>query len=786
MKNIKFTKEKFGLSVVLVISAILNFANLSIEGYGNEYYAAGVKSMLMNFKNFFFVASDPGGFVSIDKPPLGFWIQTISARIFGFKGWSILLPQALAGVISVGLLYYIVKRSFGKTAAFISALCLAITPVFVAASRNNTIDNLLVMTLLFACMFLSKAAEKGRFKYLLISLVLVGVGFNIKMLEAYMIIPAIYITYLISSAAPVKKRLKHLVISTIVLAAVSLSWAVAVDLVPAQNRPFVGSSTNNTVMELIFGHNGLERLSSSNGGMGGGMGRGNGNTRGEARGKWQQGQMNGFKTGSSSGTKNANMSGSSKGSGMPQMQVPGGTGGSSQKNGGNSGQMSFEKRMGGTQRGGFGGPGGANGLSGNFGGQTTAGITRLFSKNILSDQIVWFLPLSILGFIAAAIVEKLRFPFNNRKKLDLIMWILWLVPEFIYFSYTRGLFHQYYLTMMAPPIAALSGIGLTSMWKLYKEESIRKWLLLPVSLILEGLLDLLMLSYFNTTIPAVFKGIITAAAVMCLASSVLLIIYRIIKRESLNQGRNINFARVLASLAFIGILITPAIGSSAAVTHGVNGSMPAAGLELLSSSGSGNAGMRSMGGSSRLSNTNEKLIKFLDSHVKNERYALVVSSSNTGAGMIIESGKSVMPLGGFSGSDKILSLSEFKQLVKKGEIRYVLTGGMGRDSDDIMSWVEKNGKAVPENQWKNTTSGSQENRNIQGNFNNAQMNSQMGNGNKESNNGNKQSNELNGDANKNAGTNKDESGKVQNSGQNGFGGMGMNSQTLYDLQGTVK
>lgn len=712
MKNIKFTKEKFALSVVLVISAILNFANLSIEGYGNEYYAAGVKSMLMNFKNFFFVSSDPGGFASIDKPPLGFWIQTISAKIFGFKGWSILLPQALAGVISVGLLYYIVKRSFGKTAAFISALCLAITPVFVADSRNNTIDNLLVMTLLFACMFLSKAAEKGRFKYLLISLVLVGVGFNIKMLQAYMIIPAIYITYLISSAVPVKKRLKHLVVSTIVLAVVSLSWAVVVDLVPAQNRPFVESSTNNTVMELIFGHNGLERLSSTNGGMGGGMGRGNGNAQGEARGKWQQGQMQGFENGSTSGSASGAVS----------------------KNGNAS-----EKR--GIQGfGGAGGPGGANGLSGNFGGQTAAGITRLFSKNILSDQIVWFLPLSILGFIAAAIVEKLRFPFDNKRKLDLILWILWLVPEFIYFSYTKGLFHQYYLTMMAPPIAALSGIGLTSMWKLYKEGSIKKWLL-PGSLILEGLLDLLMLSYFKTTIPAVIKGIIIAAVVLCFASSVLLIIYRIMKRESLNQGKNINFAKVLASLAFIGILITPAIGSSAAVTHGVNGSMPAAGLELLSSSGSGSDMMRSRGNSS-LNSGNKKLIEFLDSHVKNEKYALVVSSSNTGGSIILESGKSVMPLGGFSGSDKILSLSEFKQLVKKGEIRYVLTGGMGRNSDDIMSWVQKNGKAVPESQWKNTTSNNQQNKN-----------------------GN---------------------GTVQSSETNGFGGMEMNSQALYDLQGTVK
>ncbi|WP_294180281.1 glycosyltransferase family 39 protein [uncultured Clostridium sp.] len=674
MKSVKFVKEKLALFAVMALSAVLNLANLGAEGYGNEYYAAGVKSMLVNFKNFFFVSSDPGGFVSIDKPPLGFWIQTLSARVFGFSGWSILLPQALAGVVSVVILYYMVKRSFGKAAALVSALCLAVTPVFVAASRNNTVDNLLVMVLLFACMFLSRAAEKGKFKYLLISLVLVGVGFNIKMLQAYMVIPAVYITYLISAAAPVKKKVKHLVIGTAVLVVVSLSWAAAVDLVPAGSRPFVGSSTNNTVMDLILGHNGIERLSSS-GGMGGGPGgnRQGGNMAYFKKDRNPSGAQNVPPNGGFQGGSGGNFKDGSQQNGGPQMQMPQGAG---------------QNKKGIQQM-------GRNGLSGNFGGQTEAGVTRLFSKNILSDQIVWFLPLSLLGFIAAAIVEKLKIPFDNRKKLDLILWMMWLLPEFIYFSYTKGLFHQYYLTMMAPPAAALSGIGLVSMWKLYRDGSKVKSMLLPASFVVEGALHLMMLSYFYSSISAAVKGIIIAAAVLSFASSALLVIYK-------NRAGNAGFAKILASLAFAGILVTPSIGSAAAVVHGVNGSMPAAGLELLSSdTGSGNTGMKNRFGSS---NDSKELISFLDSHIKNEKYDLVVSSSNAAAEMIIKSGRSIMPLGGFTGSDKILSLSQFKELVKKGEVRYVLTGGMGRNSQDIMSWVQKNGKLVPENQWKNTTS----------------------------------------------------------------------------------
>ncbi|MFL0194757.1 glycosyltransferase family 39 protein [Clostridium sp. WILCCON 0269] len=734
MKKIKFTKEKFPIAIILVLSAVLNFANLTIEGYGNEYYAAGVKSMLINFKNFFFVSFDPSGFVSIDKPPLGFWIQTISAKIFGFSGWSIMFPQALAGVISVGLIYYIVKKSFGNTAGTISALCLAVTPVFVAASRNNTIDNLLVMMLLIACVFLSKAAEKGRFKYLIISLVFVGIGFNIKMLQAYMIVPAVYVTYLISSAVPVKQRIKHLVAGTVVLAVVSLSWAVIVDLVPAQYRPYVGSSTNNTVMELIVGHNGVERFNNSGmGGMGGRQASGEFRNRNDniygrqnQNGNWANRQN------AARGSQNGNMP-----------NFPGGNGNIPEGMKLSEGQMP-------------GGRGGQGAMAGNFGGQTESGITRLFSKNILSDQIVWFLPLAIFGFIAGAIVEKLKFPFDNRKKLDLILWIFWLVPEFLYFSYTKGLFHQYYLTMMAPPIAALSGIGITSMWKLYKEKSMNiRWILLPISLIVDGLVQLLMLSYYSN-ISSAIKTVVVSSLVLCFASSVLLIIYKIVKKGNLEQAWNIKLGKALTALAFIGVLITPAIGSAATIKYKMNGTMPSAGLELLSNNQSNNFMMGGRGPEG--SGNNDKLIKFLEKNTTDEKYILVVSNATSAENIVLQTGKGVMALGGFMGSDKIITLDKFKELVKNGQVRYVLTGGMGRGSmDDIMNWVEKNGKVVPESQWRESNSSNSET-----------MDSKIQNSNNED----------------NKVSNNGQNENLQQNRSNGFGGM--NSEVLYDLKGSVK
>src|SRR5438105_4540343 len=142
--------------------SFFNIFQLDQQGYGNLYYAAAVKSMLTGWKNFVFVSFDPGGFVTVDKPPLGLWVQAASSKVFGFSGLSILLPEAIAGVLSVALLYFLVRRVFGPAAGLVAALTLALTPISVVTNRNNTPDSLLVLTLLLATWCVSLAAEKGR------------------------------------------------------------------------------------------------------------------------------------------------------------------------------------------------------------------------------------------------------------------------------------------------------------------------------------------------------------------------------------------------------------------------------------------------------------------------------------------------------------------------------------------------------------------------------------------------------------------------------------------------
>src|SRR5579863_10474814 len=266
------------LGGVMLVSIFMNFYQLGQNGFANLYYASAIRSMLDNWRNFFFVAFDPGGFVSIDKPPLGFWLQAASAKVFGFTPFSIFLPQALAGVLSVLLLYHLVRRHFGVVAGLLAALALAISPISVVTNRNNTIDSTLVLVMLLGAWAVMRAAESGKLRWLLLCAVFVGLGFNIKMLEAYLVVPAYGLLYLLASPRRVWVRIGQLALAALLMLTISLSWVVAVDLIPASSRPYVGSSQNNSEVSLALGYNGIQRLLGQFFSGGNPNGSGSGNT----------------------------------------------------------------------------------------------------------------------------------------------------------------------------------------------------------------------------------------------------------------------------------------------------------------------------------------------------------------------------------------------------------------------------------------------------------------------------------------------------------------------------
>jgi 4-amino-4-deoxy-L-arabinose transferase-like glycosyltransferase len=248
------------LTAILVLAAGLRLWRIGHNGFGLDYYAAGVRSMTGSWHNFFFNAFDPTGFVSLDKPPVAFWVQVAAAKLFGFSGPSILVPQMLEGTASVALLYHLVRRRFGAPAGLLAALFLALTPVAVAVDRSCNTDSCLLLVLLLAAWLVIGAAETGSWLMLFVGMAVLGIGFNVKMLAAFVVLPGFALVYLAGDPAAWRARLVQLAVGGAVLASVSLSWITAYDLTPPDERPYAGSSADNSMFELAVGHNGLERF----------------------------------------------------------------------------------------------------------------------------------------------------------------------------------------------------------------------------------------------------------------------------------------------------------------------------------------------------------------------------------------------------------------------------------------------------------------------------------------------------------------------------------------------
>ncbi len=254
----------FGL---LAATALLYFWNLTASGYGNSFYAAAVQSGTQDWKAWLFGSLDAGNVLTVDKPPAALWVTTAFARIFGFSGFTVLAPQALMGVASVGLLYLTVKRTSGPIAGLFAGAALAVTPVAALMFKFNNPDALLTLLLIAGGYCTIRAIEKASPRWLALAGVAVGFGFLTKMMQAFLVLPAFGLAYLVAAPASLGKRLLHL-FGAVVAVVVSAGWFIAlVDLWPTDSRPYIGGSDGDSLLELALGYNGLGRIF----GMGGGM-----------------------------------------------------------------------------------------------------------------------------------------------------------------------------------------------------------------------------------------------------------------------------------------------------------------------------------------------------------------------------------------------------------------------------------------------------------------------------------------------------------------------------------
>jgi 4-amino-4-deoxy-L-arabinose transferase-like glycosyltransferase len=261
----------FGL---LALTAVLYLWNVTRNGWANDFYAAAVQAGTKSWKAFFFGSFDSSNFITVDKTPASLWVMELSGRIFGFNQWSVLVPQALEGVASVALLYAAVKRWFGSPAGLIAGLALALTPVAALMFRFNNPDALLVLLMTAAAYTLVRAVESGRTKWLVFGGLLLGFAFLAKMLQAFLVVPGFAVAYLWAGPPGFVKRLWQTVLMGVGIIVGAGWWILAAQLTPAADRPYFGGSTNNNILQLAIGYNGLGRLDGNETGSIGGGGAG--------------------------------------------------------------------------------------------------------------------------------------------------------------------------------------------------------------------------------------------------------------------------------------------------------------------------------------------------------------------------------------------------------------------------------------------------------------------------------------------------------------------------------
>ena len=397
------------LLVLLAGTAILYLWDLSASGYANSFYAAAVQAGTKSWKAWFFGSLDSSNFITVDKPPASLWVMSLSGRIFGFSSWSMLVPEALMGVASAGLLAATVRRvvrgaagaTHGAVAGLIAGAVLALTPAAVLIFRFNNPDAFLVLLLVIAAYCVVRALERASLRWLLVAGVAIGFGFLAKSGEALLPVPALALAYLIAAPASLWRRIVQLLAAGAAIVVSAGWWIVAVLAWPASSRPYIGGSTDNNPLQLAFGYNGLSRLFGSSPGGGGAPG--------------------GARTGGFPGAGSAGGAGAAGGAG--------------------------------------GGPGGGA-AGGSFGG--AAGLQRLFGDEF-GREISWLLPGAAILLIGGLWLTWRR-PRTDLARAGLIVFGGWLLIVGVTFAYMQGTIHPYYTVALAPAIGALVGIGGVLAW----------------------------------------------------------------------------------------------------------------------------------------------------------------------------------------------------------------------------------------------------------------------------------------------------------------------------------
>ncbi|GAB3581241.1 hypothetical protein GCM10027579_09070 [Calidifontibacter terrae] len=644
------------LIALLVVTAAAYFYNLTSSGYANSFYSAAAQAGSQSWKAFFYGSLDSANSITVDKPPAALWVMGLSVRIFGLNSFAILMPEVLMGVATVGLVYAMVKRYFSAAGGLLAGATMALTPVAVLMFRFNNPDALLVLLMMLGAWATLRSIERGSTKWMAIAGVFLGLGFLTKTLQVFLVVPFFGIAYLIAADTTRRRRIVGAVAGVGAMVLSAGWWVAIVELMPASMRPYIGGSQNNSFLQLTFGYNGFGRLS-------------------------------GDETGS----------------------VGGGGGGTS---------------------------------SGQWG---ATGITRLFDSEI-GGQISWLLPTAVL-LLVMGIVLRGRAPRTDLRRAALIVMGGWMVVTALTFSFMAGIFHAYYTVALAPSIAAVVGMGgviawerkdeligaitlaaataVTAIWGfvlLTRVTDYGQWLRYLVLIVgLASAALMLGLRWLHrSAVPLVLSGAIIAG----LAGPVA---YTYTTLGSGHTGSIVSAGPSSGGMGGMGGGFgggtrgagqpgTPpggrtggapggapggttggtaggTTGGTAGAAMGVPGGTTAMGERMAGMAQGGG-----MGGLLDASTPSTAVVAALQANASEYTWVAATIGSQNAAGLQLGSGKPVMAIGGFNGSDPSPTLARFKAYVTAGKIHYFLAsggtgggaGGGSNDASQISSWVTAN------------------------------------------------------------------------------------------------
>jgi 4-amino-4-deoxy-L-arabinose transferase-like glycosyltransferase len=629
-----------GLVVLLLGTAVLYIWNLGASGWANPFYSAAVQAGSESWTAWLFGSSDAGNAITVDKTPAALWVTGLSARLFGVNPWSILLPQALAGVAAVAVLYIAVRRVSGPWAGLLAGAVLAMTPAAALMFRFNNPDALLVLLLVGSVWATVRAIEGPRTtRWMVLAGVLIGFGFLTKQLQAFLVLPGLAAAFLWAGPVPLLKRVRDGLLAVGAMVAAGGWWVALVELWPTSSRPYIGGSQTNSFLELTFGYNGLGRIT-------------------------------GDETGS------------------------------------------------------VGGGGGTSAWG-------STGITRLFGSE-MGGQIAWLIPAAlVLG--AAAFWLLRRAPRTDAGRAQILVWGAWLLVTALTFSFMAGIIHAYYTVALAPAIAALVGIGTAELWA----RRDRLWAVGTLAGVTLGTASwsAVLLSRSAEFLPWLRVAVLVAGAAG--AAGLL---------AGHWTGRRV--APIGAALALVAGLAGPVAYTLDTVSTGHTGSIVTAGPTVSGGSGMPGGGRGTAGGfpgggpggqggtqgappampggstqqggsaqqggvpaaggmpaaagggAGGLLNgatVSAQVEALLLQDADNYTWVAAAVGSQNAASYQLATQESVMPIGGFNGSDPSPTLAQFKAWVAEGRIHwFIASGGLGGQqnggssvSSQISSWVEQ-------------------------------------------------------------------------------------------------